>query len=415
MKKNVWILNHYAGEMYFNNGGRHYSFAKYLKRNGYTPIVFCSNAKHGEKAKFIDSNALYVERLAEEIDVPFVFIRSRLYDGNGRERILNMMDYFFNVQRTALNYLTKGKKPDVIYASSVHPLTLVAGIILSKIFHTKCICEIRDLWPESIVVYSNSFSRDNILIKLLYYAEKVIYKKSDALIFTMEGANQYIVNQGWEKDISSKKVHYINNGVDFEEYKKNVSNNKIVDVDLNNNKQFNVVYTGSIRKANRIDCLIDAAKLIKAEDIKILIWGSGSELETLKNKVIDEHVENVVFKGRVDKSFVPYILCKSNVNFIDIFDKNISKYGISSNKLFECLAAKKPLLINEMEDFNPIRNCECAIEYKISPQGIADAIDIIHDLTAEEYEKYCGNSEKISHKFSYENLAKELISVIEGV
>ncbi len=48
MKKTVWILNHYAANMYFDKGGRHYSFAKYLKKKGYEPVVFCCNRKHGE-------------------------------------------------------------------------------------------------------------------------------------------------------------------------------------------------------------------------------------------------------------------------------------------------------------------------------------------------------------------------------
>ena len=28
--KKIWILNHYATNMYFDNGGRHYSLAKYM-------------------------------------------------------------------------------------------------------------------------------------------------------------------------------------------------------------------------------------------------------------------------------------------------------------------------------------------------------------------------------------------------
>ena len=47
MKRNVWIINHHANDMYFDKGGRHYSIAKYLKLQGYDPIIFCSNAKHG--------------------------------------------------------------------------------------------------------------------------------------------------------------------------------------------------------------------------------------------------------------------------------------------------------------------------------------------------------------------------------
>ena len=48
MKKQIWIMNHYAGNTHFDHSGRHYSFAKYLKRAGYEPVVFCCNAKHGK-------------------------------------------------------------------------------------------------------------------------------------------------------------------------------------------------------------------------------------------------------------------------------------------------------------------------------------------------------------------------------
>ena len=30
--KKIWIMNHYAGGMFFQKGGRHYYFAKYLKK-----------------------------------------------------------------------------------------------------------------------------------------------------------------------------------------------------------------------------------------------------------------------------------------------------------------------------------------------------------------------------------------------
>lgn len=31
MKKNVWIMNHYATDMILNKGGRHYNFIENLK------------------------------------------------------------------------------------------------------------------------------------------------------------------------------------------------------------------------------------------------------------------------------------------------------------------------------------------------------------------------------------------------
>ena len=43
MNTNIWILNHYASDMYFDHGGRHYNFAKNLRRAGYTPVIFSAS------------------------------------------------------------------------------------------------------------------------------------------------------------------------------------------------------------------------------------------------------------------------------------------------------------------------------------------------------------------------------------
>ena len=34
MRKKVWIWNHYATNTYFDQGGRHYNFAKFLAEAG---------------------------------------------------------------------------------------------------------------------------------------------------------------------------------------------------------------------------------------------------------------------------------------------------------------------------------------------------------------------------------------------
>ena len=150
----IWLINHYASDMLFDKGGRHYWIAKFLKKAGHDPIIIGSNAKHcAEGGLFFDDEELWHTLLAEEIDVPFVYIKSRPYVGNGKGRILNMVDFYRNTLKAADQLAAHFGKPDVIYASSVHPLTLVAGIRIARQYGIKCICEVRDLWPESIVAY----------------------------------------------------------------------------------------------------------------------------------------------------------------------------------------------------------------------------------------------------------------------
>lgn len=415
MKQNVWIINHYAGNVYFDRGGRHYAFAKYLKKQGYNPVVFCANSKHNAEGYWFDEPGLWRMHYAEEIDVPFVYVTARSYVNNGKQRVLNMLDFYRNVKKVAKEYAAENGVPDVIFASSAHPLTLVAGLQLAKHFKVKCICEVRDLWPESIVVYSNRLTRKNPLIWALYQGEKWIYKKADALIFTMEGAYEYIQDRGWEKKIPRSKVYFINNGVDLEQFCYNEKNFRVDDQDLNDPDTFKVGYTGSIRKANNLGLLLDVAKKVQAPNVRFLIWGSGDEVPMLKQRLVDENITNVLFKGRVEKKYVPYITEKMDINYLDPFTDEIARYGISSNKLFDYFAAEKPILMGFSGKYNPAQNYGCSVICQPEKAALLDGLLQIVDLSEQEYRKMCDGAKRATEQYNVQQLTQMLIAVIERV
>ena len=413
MRKNIWIMNHYAGSMFFDKGGRHYNFAKYLRRAGYEPVIFCANSKHGQQELFFENQDLWHEHIAEEIATPFVFVKARTYQGNGKQRVLNMIDFYRNVKKTAREYVKTHKKPDIIYASSVHPLTLVAGIQLAKHFGVKCICEVRDLWPESIVAYSKRFTKNHPLIKLLYLGEKWIYKKADSLIFTMEGAYDYIVEQGWEKDIPRSKVHYINNGVDLEAFQYNREHFQVEDSDLKDPNIFKVVYTGSIRRVNNLGLLLDAAKRVTDPRVRFLIWGDGDERPLLEQRVRDEKIGNVIIKGKVEKKYIPYIVSQADLNFAHNTPSPLFRFGISFNKIFDYFAAGKPILTDFPCAYNPViqSNSGVAVENATAAE-VARAIEKMVALEEAEYMKFCSNALKAAETYDFKNLTQKLIDII---
>lgn len=415
MKKHVWIMNHYAGGMYFSQGGRHYSFAKYLKQAGYEPVVFCANSRHGEPERLIETESLWEERTEESIGVPWVFVKARTYTGNGKQRVLNMLDFYRNVKRTAKEYAAKRGKPDVIYASSVHPLTLLAGIQLARRFHVECVCEVRDLWPESIVVYSSRFTRNHPLIKLLYQGEKWLYQKADRLIFTMEGAYDYIKERGWEKAVPRSKVFCINNGADLEAFRYNREHFRVEDPDLDDPDTVKIVYAGSIRETNKLGVLLDAAKNVANPRIKFLIWGDGDHLPALRKRAAEEHIENVVFKGRVEKKLVPSIISRADYNLVDGMgvDSSLFRYGLSPNKLFEYFAAGKPVVMCLRAKYNPVERFSCGLICGDTAE-FSGLLERCGTCPAEDYALLCKGAEEAAREYDFQSLTRKLIGVLEG-
>lgn len=420
MKKNIWVWNHYATGTFYNKGGRHYWFAENLIKNGYKPTIFCANTQHNSDNIINISKGKYITKTVANI--PYVFVKTVAYKGNGFQRIKNIYTFYKNLFLVAKEYAKIHGKPDVILASSVHPLTLVAGIKIAKKFGVPCICEVRDLWPESLVAYG-ILKRNSLITKILYQGEKWIYKKADKLIFTMEGGKDYIIDQGWDKEsggpINLDKVYHINNGVDLEVFDYNRKYNLFEDDDLDNEGFFKVIYTGSIRKANNLELIINSAKYVnekKNSDIKIIIFGDGSERERLENRCRIENIGNVIFKGKVHKKYIPHIVCKSNLNILNYSYHEIWKYGGSQNKNFEYLASGRPVLSTITMGYDIIKKFGAGISLSDqSAESIGEAIITIKNMNRDEYNTMSNNARKAAKEYDYKVSTKKLIKIIEDI
>ena len=75
MKKDVWLINHYATEMFETQGGRHYNFAINLKKKGYRPVIICASFLHkGTKNYIEEKDQRFI--IKEREGIPFVFIKT---------------------------------------------------------------------------------------------------------------------------------------------------------------------------------------------------------------------------------------------------------------------------------------------------------------------------------------------------
>lgn len=413
--KKIWILEHYAARQYIDKGGRHLWFAKELKKYGYETIIISASFLHKGNENIIEKNSKIVDKYCA--DIPFVFLRTNSYEGNGKSRIKNMFQFFYRCLLSAKKIEKKYGKPDIIIGSSVHPLTCIAGIILGKKYKCQIISEIKDLWPETLLMMGY-VKENSILAKILYFGEKMIYKYSDKIIFSMEGGKQYIVDKGWNKEIDLNKVYYINNGIDLENFKK-LEKNYFYDLDLENNK-FKIMYTGTIAKSDNLKRIVDAAdKLKKEKDIVFLIYGDGDEKEELEDYCKVNKINNIIFKNRVTKDKIPYILSKANLLLFNGHEKpeskfNIMKYGVSARKMFDYLASAKIILQTFDANYSTLKKYDCGIILQQTTSNeISNEILKIKNFSLIENEKYQKNCIKAVQEFDFKYLTKILVEVLK--
>ena len=298
------------------------------------------------------------------------------------------------------------------------PFGFITVFTASKL-KAKYFTEVLDLWPESFLAF-DLVSKNNPILKLSYLIEKWMYAKANKIIFSMEGGIDYLKQKRWlisqGGKIDDNKIYYINNGVDLKDFNYNKINCKLNDIDLQNDDFFKVVYIGSVRLANNIIKLIEAASLIKnSGHIKILIYGDGDEREKLISHCRKKNISNVIFKDKwVNPKYVPYILSKSNLNILNYSPNYIWNYGGSQSKLFQYMASGKPILSNLKMGYCLITKFNLGIAKKFkSTKDYAESILKIANLDKKEYDNMCLNSKNTALNFDYIKLTNDFISLIK--
>lgn len=403
----IWLINHFAVPIKYYPLARTTNFAKYLIHKGHEVTIFCASSVHNSDLNLIKNGSLYKEETVDGI--PYVYVRCRSYQSKV-QRVLNMLDFAWNLKKVCEHY----EKPDVMMVSSQTPFACMWALRMAKRMKVKSIIEVTDLWPENFVSRGMIGNANPILIAMRLF-EKKMYEYADDVVFSMEGGYDYIKERGWEEIVPKSKVHYINNGVELEIFDQNKNSFQIEDEDLEDERTFKIVYTGAIRYANNLGMLIDVAKIIKNQRVKFLIWGKGDELLTLKKRLDDECIYNFTFKGYVDKKYIPYIAGKADLNIVHFLDVPLIRFGISPNKLFDYMAAGKPILSTFSSQYNPATQEGAGLEVcHQTVDNIAKMIEKFVFMDKKTYDKLCRNARKGAEKYEYKNLTRMLLRIMTG-
>ena len=211
-----------------------------------------------------------------------------------------------------------------------------------------------------------------------------------------------------------KKAFHINNGVDLEAFDANLAAFPYADEDLDNPDLYKVVYAGSIRRINNLGIILDAAKLIENPKIKFLIFGSGDESEALQKRVADENISNVVFKGRVNKQYIPSVDSKADLNLVHWEMNPLLRVGESYNKAFEYYAAGKPVFYTIRPGYSIAEKYNSGrITEGFTPADIAKGIEAMAAMSEEEKITMAENARKTAEAYDFKNLTAKLIKIIE--
>ena len=371
MKKyNLWILNHYSGNLRQGMEYRHFFLARHLVNLGHRVSIVASTYSHLFSSP-PETNSL-VE--CENIDgVEFVWLKSPKYNRNGAKRLLNILSY--SVLAQVIDLEKRIGTPDAVMGSSPHPFALMNTLSLSKRFNAVSLVEIRDLWPLMLVEL-NSMKANHPLARVFQAIENKAFKQADRVISLWYSADDYMLRNGVSKD----RYRYLPNGIELDDSFFAGEHPLLTALDkAKADGKFIVGYGGSHGHANPLDQVIDACLDLKNRgviDVIFFMIGDGPDKEKAVNRAAELSLTNLIWHDLVPKDIIMAFYKKLDVAFIGLKDLPLFKYGPTPNKFMDYLAAGKPIIYAINSSFDPVKEHDLGLS--IRPEdGVALSNSIV--------------------------------------
>lgn len=366
----ILYLHQYFATRKGMTGTRSYEFARYLVSKGHRVTMITSGLANREFP--VPEGRQYAEFETEGINVVAIaaaYNNPQVGTGmSGSQRMLKFYHFAWSACRV-------GKKlpaPDVVFATHT-PLTIgLAGLTLGQHFKVPFVFEVRDLWPEALV--NVGALKNPLAILWLERMAKKIYTGAKHIVALSPGMKEGIVRTG----VSAGKVTVIPNASDLELFSPDVDGS-VEHQRLGLGDRFAAIYFGAMGLANGLEYVIEAARILAERGnnkIVFVLHGSGGKRAELEKMASKYELTNVIFNNLVpDKEQLARIVAGCDV-CMTIY-RAAKEHTWSPNKMFDALAAGKPVLINvpgwlgETIEKNKCGRCLDADR----PQMLADALE----------------------------------------
>jgi len=401
--KHVWIINHYAEEPKGAGGTRHFSLAKYLPEFGWTASIIGASTEHlsGRQRLGAAENA----RMECFSGIPFLWLKTPAYSGNGFDRILNMLTFTLRLLNPA--NLSALERPDLIIGSSVHPFAAWAAMRLARRHRVPFVFEVRDLWPQALIDMGR-LKENSPSAYFLRRLEKSLYQAAGRVLVLWPNAGAYIQTLG----IPAEKVIWLSNGIDVAEWP--------AEMPPARNEQFTLMYFGAHGGANGLDNVVRAMHFVENDPrgtgVQLRLIGDGPRKADLRALAARLGVQNIAFEDPVPKSMIPGLASQADAFIFSLIDVPMFNYGISPRKLYDFMAAQRPVIFCCRAANNPVEEAGAGITVAPGqPEELAKTIVAMAATPQSERERMgLAARRHVEKHYAYHSLAERLAQTLDA-
>jgi glycosyltransferase involved in cell wall biosynthesis len=399
----IWMINQYAGSPWHGMEYRHYHLARALAERGHRVVVVSGSHSH----LFTRPPRVSRPFTRQVIDgLTYCWVAVPRYGAAiSLGRVLNMAAF-----AGALEVLPTSRlpRPDAILVSSPSLFPVPIAARWARRFGARLVFEVRDIWPLTLQELGGLSSR-HPLIAAMQRLEDYGYRAADSVVSVLPGAGPHMVARGMDP----AKFHYLPNGIDLDGGRRSGEAPAAIR-DAARPGSFTVGFVGTLGRANVLETLIDAARLLDPDEVRMVVVGHGPERSQLVERAAG--ARNVAFVGPIPKGDVAAALQLFDACYVGYRRSQLYRFGVSPNKLYDYMAAGRPVLFAADAANQPVQEADCGLTVAPEdPAALAGAITSLAAVSEAERARLGANARAyVERHHEYGRLAGELAEILLG-
>lgn len=305
-------------------------------------------------------------------------LRVALYPSHDQSGLKRAANYLSFAATATLGGLFL-RRPDVVYV--YHPPATVSlpAMVLRALKGVPFVYDIQDLWPDTLA--ATGMMERSAVLKTVDSGMRQVYKRASRIAVLSNGFKKKLMERG----VPERKIAVIPNWTDeaqiqLPEYSAGRAG------ELGFRGKFNVVFAGTMGKAQALDTVLEAAAVLKeqAPTVRFVLIGGGIEVERLQRRAQELQLTNVAFLPRRPPSEIGEILAMADALLVHLKDDPLFAITIPS-KTQAYLMTGKPILMGVRGDAaTMVQEAEAGLAFEPeNPQALADAVLDLMKCSAE--------------------------------
>jgi colanic acid biosynthesis glycosyl transferase WcaI len=382
-------------------------FARELVQRGYEVEVITGFPNYPGGKVYPGYKIKLIQR--EEIDGVQI-TRLPLYPSHGGSALKRLFNFVSFAISSTLYGILFAKKADIMH---VYQPPGVAAALIRLFRRFPVVYDVQDMWPDTVA--ATGMIQNQAILSFLYHLCQWVYRTVDKISVLSPGFKQLLIKRG----VPPEKIEVIYNWCDETALNAPIGT---VPKAFPGSEKFNILFAGTMGKAQALDAVIEAAEIVQARapQVNFVFVGGGIEVEHLKALAGQKQLHNVIFIPKVPMDEVGAMLHQADVLLVHLKNDPLFEMTVPS-KLQAYLAVGKPILMAVAGDSAAIvEESQCGLTARPeNAQSIANAAMALSQRSPQELQAM-GNAGKEYYRAtmsldvgveSFERIVSELGSV----